>query len=208
MKKFPRICHLPNSPNVGRDDRVLASDEVFNDKLVVVTEKLDGENTTIGTDFIYARSTDSGSAPWRSWVKKLQGEIGYKIPANFRVCGENMQGIHSIVYRSLRSAFYAFMVINWDIVLDWPDTVRFCKELGLMMVPVIYDGPYNMNAILDAFNDYQKRQPNQVEGFVMRNGAAFLDSNFDRNVAKFVRVNHVQTDEHWTRTWKEAAICL
>ena len=79
---------------------------------VVVTEKLDGENTTMYTDYIHARSLDSHHHPSRDWVKQLHGEIGYKIPVGWRVCGENMYARHSIVYYDLTTYFYGFSI--WD----------------------------------------------------------------------------------------------
>jgi hypothetical protein len=35
------------------------------------------------------------------------------------------------------------------------------------------------------------------EGFVVRNADSFMLSDFENSIAKFVRRNHVQTDEHW-----------
>ena len=37
----------------------------------------------------------------------------------------------------------------------------------------------------------------EVEGFVMRNTNSFRYLDFQKNVAKFVRKGHVQTDQHW-----------
>ena len=36
------------------------------------------------------------------------------------------------------------------------------------------------------------------EGFVMRNALPFHVSEYSRNVVKWVRAGHVQTDKHWT----------
>jgi hypothetical protein len=49
------------------------------------TEKMDGENTTIATDYIHARSLDSRHHPSRSWVKNLHGIIAHDIPLGWRV---------------------------------------------------------------------------------------------------------------------------
>ena len=35
------------------------------------------------------------------------------------------------------------------------------------------------------------------EGVVLRLAGAFSDANFSTSVAKFVRANHVQTEDHW-----------
>ena len=57
--KYPRTFHLPYSPQRGEGDKVLPSDDIFRGKPVVVTEKMDGENTTLYADYLHARSIDS-----------------------------------------------------------------------------------------------------------------------------------------------------
>lgn len=44
------------------------------------------------------------------------------------------------------------------------------------------------------------------EGFVIRTAEGFSQDAFDRHVAKYVREGHVQTDETWRRTWKQAKL--
>ena len=78
----------------------------------MVTEKLDGENTTLYADGLHARSLDSAHHPSRAWVKALHGRIGDADPGGWRVCGENMYARHSIAYDELDSWFYGFSV--WD----------------------------------------------------------------------------------------------
>ena len=76
-----------------------------------------------------------------------------------------------------------------------------------MHVPVIYKGKYDKDKILKAFNDYcLKVVPQEVEGFVVRNANKFAYIDFAKNVGKFVRKNHVQTDEHWTKNWENNSI--
>ena len=48
--KYPRTYHLPWSEGRTDDDKVLSDDSQFIGKYVVVTEKMDGENTTIYSD--------------------------------------------------------------------------------------------------------------------------------------------------------------
>jgi hypothetical protein len=42
-----------------------------------------------------------------------------------------------------------------------------------------------------------------MEGYVVRLADSFTADNFQHSVAKFVREDHVQTDEQWTRTGGE-----
>ena len=44
------------------------------------------------------------------------------------------------------------------------------------------------------------------EGFVIRTTDGFPLSVFESHVAKYVREGHVQTDEAWRRTWKQAKL--
>ena len=69
--KYPRTWHLPDSPNRGADgDHAHADYSPFAGREVVVTEKLDGENTTIYADgHCHARSVASGYHPTRTWVR-------------------------------------------------------------------------------------------------------------------------------------------
>lgn len=45
-----------------------------------------------------------------------------------------------------------------------------------------------------------------IEGIVIRNADSFPLEDFSKNVVKYVRKNHVQTDEHWKKNWKRAKL--
>ena len=85
--KYPRTPHLPWSSGRTKDDMVLDSIEHL-ERLedVVVTEKLDGENTTLYQDYLHARSVDSKSHPSRDWIKRFHAKIRYDISEAFRGC--------------------------------------------------------------------------------------------------------------------------
>jgi hypothetical protein len=64
--KYPQIPHLPWSPGRSEDDIALDSIEHLEGlEDVVVTEKSDGENTTLYHDYLHVRSLDSKSHPSR-----------------------------------------------------------------------------------------------------------------------------------------------
>lgn len=44
------------------------------------------------------------------------------------------------------------------------------------------------------------------EGVVVRITDSFKIEDFSKYVCKYVRPNHVQTDEHWTKNWKKAKL--
>ncbi|NJP43539.1 RNA ligase family protein [Actinacidiphila epipremni] len=192
---YPRTPHLPWSPGVAADDVLAGGLAGLRGREVVVTEKLDGENTTLYADGLHARSPDSAHHPSRTWVKALQGRIGPHIPAGWRVCGENMQARHSLAYDDLDSWFYGFSV--WDAAgrcLDWDATVRFLRRLGVPVPRVLWRGVYDERALrrLAAGWDTARR-----EGYVVRSVEGFGAREFGERVAKWVRPGHVQTDTHW-----------
>lgn len=191
--KYPRTPHLPDSPGASADDIRTGVLDSFRDQAVVVTEKMDGENTSIYCDGIHARSIDGRSHPSRSWVKGLQAQVGHTIPAGFRVCGENLFAQHSLRYEQLASYFMVFSV--WDnsnTCLSWEHTQQFASERGLACVPTLFTGEWRDDLIASLSFD-----PATMEGFVVRTAAAFHFDGFAEHVAKWVRRGHVQTDEHW-----------
>ncbi|GGJ67975.1 RNA ligase family protein [Deinococcus aquiradiocola] len=194
-RKYPRTPHLPWSPGRGADDTVLGASLPFEGREVVVTEKLDGENTTLSRSGMHARSLDSGPHPSRDWVKALQGRTGYLIPEGWRVCGENVFARHSLPYDDLEGYFYLFSV--WDdtnVALSWDDTLAWAARLGVPTPREFYRGPWDERQLraLQVNTDV-------TEGYVVRTVQAFRYGDFQEHVAKFVRAGHVQTDEHWSR---------
>ena len=193
--KYPRTPHLSFSPGVGGDDIKLNSEDLFQDYYVVVTEKLDGENTTLYPDAMHARSLDSRHHPSRAWVKSLQASMSYDIPIGWRICGENVYARHSIAYDNLKSYFYLFSIWNEDnYCLSWSETQEWAKIWGLEIPQVMYEGIWNENQIKEIGKNLDL---NKCEGFVVRKSKQFHYKEFVNNMAKWVRNNHVQTDEHW-----------
>lgn len=194
--KYPRTLHLPWS---GGKDQTSDEKEIPSlDKLaggeIVVTEKMDGENTTMYSDFIHARSVESASHPSRSWVKNLHAQICADIPVGYRVCGENLYARHSIGYDDLDTYFMVFSVWHRDVCLSWDDTVEWAELLGLQTVPVLYRGAWN-EKLLREFAD--ALDTDRHEGYVVRRADGFFARDFPISVAKYVRPNHVTTSGHW-----------
>lgn len=198
--KYPRTLHLPASQGATSDDKMLTEDQVnayYTGKTVAYTEKMDGENTTMYNDYIHARSIDSRHHNSRNWVKRFHSEIAHQIPDGWRICGENLFAKHSISYDNLDSYFYGFSI--WDeynLCVPWSTTQKIFNKLGIQCVPLVT----NIDSVMDS-NFHKKLGEDLVaqgkEGFVMRNIHSFNLRNFDKNVAKYVRANHVTTNKHW-----------
>lgn len=189
--KYPRTMHLPWSLGVGSDDKIITSLDCLSNNEVVVTEKLDGENTTMTAEYIHARSVDSGNHTSRDWVKQFHSTIAHDIPKNYRICGENVYAKHSIFYDSLESYFYGFSVWDEYTCLSWDDTIEIFELLGITSVPVLYRGVFDKNI-------FDKLDLTGKEGYVVRVCDSFDYYDFSKKVAKWVRKDHVQTDKHWT----------
>jgi len=193
--RYPRTPHLPWSPGATSDDVRVSQLGRLHDCEVVVTEKLDGENTTLARDFTHARSLDSAHHSSRTHIKALQARIAHRIPPGWRICGENLFARHSVPYDALPAWFVAFNV--WDDTdrcLDWDHTVRFCRNLGIPTAPVLYRGPFDPRQL-------RKLRVDTVtcEGFVVRTTAGFSRKDFPHHVAKWVRAGHVTDTSgvHW-----------
>lgn len=190
--RYPRTPHLPWSPGATSDDVRLGDLSGLRGRQVVVTEKLDGENTTLYADGLHARSLDSAHHPSRAWVKGLQGRIAAEIPPGWRICGENVYARHSIAYSDLESWFYGFSVWDGDRCLDWDATVRFLRRLGIPVPRVLWRGVFDERALRALRLDTARQ-----EGYVVRTVAGFGREDFAGRVAKWVRRQHVRTDAHW-----------
>jgi len=183
--KYPRTYHLPWSEGFTKYDRILESTKQFEGKKVIVSVKMDGENTTFYNDYVHARSLDSSSHPSQSWVRNLHSKIAYNIPDGWRLCGENLFAQHTIKYNSLSSFFYVFSIWNEkNICLDWNLTCEWIELLGLEPVRVYYLGEWNKEAIKKLY------QPEYIgekcEGYVVRLASSFPYGEYRHSVAKFV----------------------
>lgn len=195
--KYPKTMHFPWSPGLQNDDRMLESVNTFIGKEVVITEKFDGENTSIYTDHIHARSLDSQNHPSRNWVRAFAAQFQHKIPADWRICGENMYAMHSIFYKSLPSYFLGFSIWNdKNDCLHWDETIQWFQMLGITPVREIYRGIFDDELI--KYLTYKNGLLSEgEEGYVCRTAEGFHYDHFQKCVAKYVRANHVQTSQHW-----------
>lgn len=200
--KHPRTYHTEWSDSLAADDKLYCS--IFGNmnnfigKRIIVSVKMDGENTTFYPDYFHARSIDSRHNFTRDWCKKLHSIVKFDIPQNWRITGENVAYYHSIEYNSLVSYFYMFMIWNEkNIALPYDELVEWAKLLDLAIPDVLYDGIYDEQKLIEIAKNLDKTQ---MEGYVIRLADSFSYEDFSKSVAKYVRPNHVQhDDEHWLK---------
>lgn len=191
--KYPRTYHLPWSPGLTDDDRQMPDLKALIGQEVVVTVKMDGENTSMTNEGVYARSRDTESHWSRDWVRGLHGRIKHEIPDAWRLCGENLFAKHSIKYDKLPSYFMGFAI--WDTLecFPWDVTVQYFSMLDIPMVPVLWRGAFDESVV-------KKLDPGDQEGYVVRPTRMFHMSEFRRVVGKYVRENHNQCHGNWHRS--------
>jgi len=212
VSKYNRTYHLPWSPGATSDDKVSKSIDNLIGIDIVITEKLDGENCGMTNDGVYARShaTFTTSA-WSREVRQIHDiKVRGQLDDNVYLFGENMEGVHSIEYSNLKSYFYLFGVRDNNIWIPWQSVEEYSYLLDLELVPVLFKGKVNTEKELkDLVNDLVSK-PSELggerEGIVVRNSGLFHNDDFADNVMKWVRANHVTTDEHWTRNWEKSKI--
>lgn len=201
--KYPRTYHLPWSEGATADDKIIKDISHLIGKVVVVTEKLDGENASLYQYKNHARSMDSAHHPSRSFLKMRWAELSYKIPIHLQVVVENMYAKHSIFYNRLTDFLYGICVIENDkVVLSWEDTLNSLGQIGIEPVPTLHYGTLTEEMIIALMNsNFRSAFGDDIEGYVVRLAEGFNVDDHKYNVLKCVRKNHVQTDIHWTKTW-------
>src|SRR4051812_8228074 len=137
---------------------------------------------------MYARSADCGTHPWDQPAKALWAMTAYRIPDDWRVCGESMWARRSIAYRDLPGVFIVFGIWDeTDTLLGWDDTVDWARRLELPVVPVLYRG----GSLTEARAAWAaQRTPENSEGFVVRAAGRIRAAEYSHEVLKWVRAGH------------------
>ncbi len=195
IRKYGRTYHLPFSPGVMSDDKILRDMSVIRAaKQVIFTEKMDGENTTIHQGGCHARSPDSGYHASRDWMKAFAAAISPQLGPGERVVGEYLFARHSVAYDDLPSYFLGFALIRDRVVQDWDSMIERFSQIGVEPVRVLYRGAFTDAATQSVLSDLDL---SRQEGFVVRIASAFAEDDMGCAMAKYVRAGHVQSDQHW-----------
>lgn len=191
--KYPKTPHLAYSQGISSDDIVVKEDSLAGQK-VVISEKMDGENTTLYNNDLHARSINNTSHISRNWIKNFHSRFSHLIPSSYRICGENLYAKHSIKYIELPTYFMVFSIWDDNKCLSWSETKKICMDLGLETVPILFEGMWNAEVVSRLISNLDLTKQ---EGLVVRNESEFSLEDFDKNICKWVRKNHVSTANHW-----------
>lgn len=207
--KYPSSPHWPWSPQVHKDDRYHQNPERFIGVEVGISEKLDGGNTCLNQGQAYARSTGQPATQgWFAMVKKHHAWRTMDLDPLISIYGEDLYGIHSIVYDALKEdeTYRVFNIRNDDTWLSLDDRTVLATKLGFLTVPLLFRGTFHSVKEITQWFEHHVSQPSSLgpvrEGFVLQITDQFDNVDFGINVAKYVRKDHVQTSEHWTRNWQ------
>lgn len=223
LNKYCRTLHFYFSPCIHDDDKVVHMKDLGNflNKEYVILEKLDGQNDCLkGLDSktnvypgVFARThAMETKLPWDHMLISWYHNNKYNLKNDTWYFLENLFAEHSIVYKNLDFYFFLFNLYNPlnNMFLSWDEVEFEAQRIGLKTPKVLFRGKFNSMSEVKQWMDRQIRFPSEygddIEGFVMRPVEAFNANDFTKVVGKYVRDNHVQTDEHWTKNWKQAKL--
>jgi hypothetical protein len=207
--KYNRTYHFPFSEGATNDDKIQHDWQGILSHEIVITEKLDGENTCLKANGVYARSHAAPTqSPWSKNMQQIWVQVHNDL-GNLEIFGENLYGIHSIEYERLPAYFFIFAIRDEGYWLSWDEVIFYAKLLDLPTVPVVARDYFTETTLKQhiagniatgsAFGSH-------CEGYVCRTAKGFENELFPYHVLKYVRANHVQTDQHWTRNWQRATL--
>lgn len=202
--KYPRTFHLPWSPGGTSDDKRMTDVSALVGAEIVVTEKCDGSNLTYTRKSVFSRSHAGPPAhPSFDRAKATHARIAHELSEDISLFCEYCYAVHSLVYDALPDHSLVFGVRD-DAALvwwDWDLVAAQAADLGLPTVPVLFRGEVRSEGELQRLTERLARAPSAFggsrEGVVVRLAGQFPEAAFGRSVAKWVRKDHVQTDEHW-----------
>lgn len=155
-EKYPRTFHFPFSEGATDDDRIQADWQGILQQELVITEKLDGENSCIKSNGVYARSHSAVNRnPWARPMWDIWERIGHSL-GELHVFGENMYAIHSIAYERLEHYFYVFAIRDGEQWLSWDETAEYAQILELPLVPQVARGHFEANALKNIIAQQQR----------------------------------------------------
>ena len=195
---------MPFSPGCQRDDKFIKTVSHLLNTDVVITEKLDGGNVCLESEDVFARSHEGPpSHPSFGELKALHSTLKYQIPQDVQVFGEWCLAIKSLEYTEVLPAYLFIIAIRENGVWkSWQDTQNWASDLCLPTVPQIaltrFSSVQDMKCQVEAITGTASAYGPEKEGVVVRRIDEITDEDFEVSVAKWVRKDHVQDDEHWS----------
>ena len=223
--KYNRTYHYDFSPGTTSDDRINHEwkSDIIQIPEIIHLEKLDGENRCLNEFGVFARSHVAPTRnPWANHIKGKWDLIRRDLKnVGVELFGEDLYAQQSIIYPNIESHFYMFAVRKDDMWLSWDEVKWYAEFFEFPLVPEleIHDTKLISTKEIQNYVISESNKPSvfgsiQVgtdlectrEGIVTRNIGEFNSTDFRENVFKYVRKNHVQTNEHWSRAWTRSPL--
>lgn len=223
--KYNRTYHFDFSPGTTSDDRINHNwrEDIQKFETCIHTEKMDGENTCLSQYGVFARSHVAPTLhPWADHLKVRQSMMVNDLKGmNMDIFGENLYALHSIIYPRLEDHFYVFGIRVLDKWLSWEETKWYAELFDFKAVPELAIQHTKYPELIKHSVLHEANKPSVFgsiqngtnpplncsrEGIVTRNTEEYAVEDFAKNVFKYVRANHVQTDAHWSKTITRARL--
>jgi hypothetical protein len=208
--KYPHTPYLTFSPSV--DEKDLSDSGYFDitnfvDKPSIMTIKMDGSNLLMCHEKVTARNGYDARHKSFDLAKAIHAGVKDLIPEGVQIFGEWLYAKHSIHYTDKLaiegSLFQPFAVYDrqTQLWLSWSEVEMWAKKLGFCTTKVVghVESGHGWEIEREIITQGERVIKNGHEGVVVRSIYPFHYSQFKYNVAKYVRANHVQTDEHWSQ---------
>ena len=172
--KYFRTPHVPWSVGGTADDKKVAGVGHLLGKRIRVSEKLDGENSTLTREGVFARSHDGPPVhPSNDWIKSRWAERRHLISPGLSVFVENVFALHSIWYARMaaeRQYLHVIGVRDDSTGVHWSteEVDMMAEELGLPVAPVIFDGVVNTEEELQRIMPGDGRAPSAWRGIPVK----------------------------------------
>lgn len=208
--KYPHTPYFDFSPAVSEKDRkrkdVYINLEDLLNKPLVFTIKMDGSNLGMTREKVFARNGMDARHKSFDLAKSFHNKIKKEIPEDEIWFGEWLYAKHSIKYTNLESYYQLFAV--YFVEEDYWTGISWIKHRAEMhnfkMVPLLtrdymhgpqYGDIKTLKQVIQQEGDRVIR--GGQEGIVVRTRDGFYTKDINQSMAKYVRKDHVQTDEHW-----------
>lgn len=208
--KYPHTPYLNISP--GRDEADIREGGTidvrdFDTKPFIITVKMDGSNIFMDNKKVAARNGYDATHTSYDMIKATHAAIKDKIPEEIQVFCEWLYAEHSIHYSELDNYCQVFAVYNrktqeW---LSWMNVKVWAELLEFPTVRVLYNNTQKRDEAKPGYVEALIKKVGKEtingghEGVVIRNAYSFPFSQFNLNTGKYVRKNHVTTDDHWSQ---------
>jgi len=176
---------MPWSKWATNDDKIATTVDKLIGVPIVLTEKMDGSNTSLEREGCFSRS-HAGAPTHASFdlLKAIHSHIKMAIDPGLQLFGEWCFARHSIEYSELPSYFFLFGIrdVNENIWYHWEDVQCYANLISAVTVPILFEGVVSSEKELQQLVESFMNQPSACggirEGVVARVQREFKDNEF------------------------------